>query len=450
MLVYFIKFTVVPCSHNTHNITAEGAYAFCWVVANDPISALAKSKFLVEKDEWNIDTIDNEIVPVSREFFANRETGEKNYDLALLNGISVYYVAWSKEVSEEKELNLNIATKLNKSQYYKQRGIILKEGRCLHFDSGDNCDQIIKAHSIQRNQSLANIATNSHVYQISNQRSIKNNNKLVYELEGINKASTFRGFCKKHDNELFEPIDNSPLTPSDEQVFLYAYRSISREVFEKSKALSLSISLSDSYKNDCAEQRLIDKLIEGTSYGLEQLIAIKESYDVTLKSKSFSDIKFVVFKCNQEPNIAFSGLIYPDFDFLGNHLQHLDGSNGQLSLLTFCSAPMIEGWGYILAWHQENSATCDTFISSLTQVIRDGNCVEDALFRFVISSCENHAFSPIWWDALDAEKKDKVVARVNEIVDPMSIILPSYLKVGLEGIINWSFEEVHTNLEPYI
>src|SRR5574337_1945141 len=56
--------------------------------------------------------------------------------------------------------------------------------------------------------------------------------------EPINKVSTFLGFCKYHDNNLFKPIDDQYLIPTDQQVLLYAYRSLSRELFVKENVLN--------------------------------------------------------------------------------------------------------------------------------------------------------------------------------------------------------------------
>ncbi|MCD9527014.1 hypothetical protein GLP22_04840 [Photobacterium carnosum] len=440
-----MTFDVVQSLDNSHNVSIEGAQACCWIKAKDQESAFIKAKFLVECDEWVITHFNMEIVEVNRSMFTGRHTGLKQYDLAELNGTSVYYVAWSESIEEESEFELKIKKKSNLGLYYKERKNILKKGKCLHFDSGEACDQIINAHSIQRNQSLNQIARYGHVYQIS-KKFHGPDLSIKYELEGINKASTFLGFCKKHDNEIFEPIDNRPLTPTNEEVFLYAYRSICREILVKSNALDLSISKACSFSQDCAEKKLIENIIEGTSVGLANLLEIKGQYDNSIKLGNFTDVKYVIFHCKEKPNLAFSGLFYPDYDFYGGHLQNLADLNEKLSLLTFCSAPMLNGWGFVIAWYQENSGICDVFINSLGQIINDQHSVEDALFRLVISCCENHAFSPLWWEQLDISSKELIFNRITEVIDPLTPIDPKYLTKGLESIIDWSFENVFTNI----
>ncbi len=79
------------------------------------------------------------------------------------------------------------------------------KGRCLHFDAGTRCNEYINAHSIQNKGQLVKIVDKGHVYTLSNSFTDirKYKGKLCYKKFGINKVSTFLGFCKNHDNELF-------------------------------------------------------------------------------------------------------------------------------------------------------------------------------------------------------------------------------------------------------
>ncbi|MDH5938941.1 hypothetical protein L8R84_22810 [Vibrio splendidus] len=448
MAVFFTQFNVCPNSNNTHNIKSEGALAACWILAEDANSAYLKAKFFVERDEWTIVSSEISSTPVAREMFFGKDIGIKNYDLAILNGSSVYYVAWEKGITQETEFQLKVDDKFDKSLYYKNQSSISKKGYCLHPDREACCNKIIKAHSIQKHQSLSSIAINNHVYQMARTANTSSTLGISYQKQGVNKASTFRGFCKKHDNALFEPIDNCVLKPSEEQVFLYAYRSICKELFEKNKALSLFKEAIQSFTKNCAEKQLIESMYEGTKNGLNNLIRIKEIYDLTLRERNFSDIKFIIFKCKGKPNIAFSGLIYPEFDFLGNQIQNLHNMNNSLSLVTVCSAPMSDGWGYLLAWHTVGGSVGDTFVQSLAEVINVGVSVEDTLFRFIISSCENHAFSPDWWENISPLHRNEIIQRVTQMTDAMVDTSNDYLQHGLSDIVGWSFEDVVTNLEP--
>jgi len=101
--------------------------------------------------------------------------------------------------------------------------------RCL--DPTMSCEQdAIQAHSVQNATAMGLIEEDGHVVTI--RQKIKDGKpKLSFERVGRNQASTFTGLCGKHDTEIFLPIDTRPLSlDNDEQLFLIAYRSVTREL----------------------------------------------------------------------------------------------------------------------------------------------------------------------------------------------------------------------------
>ena len=96
-------------------------------------------------------------------------------------------------------------------------------------------NEIIRAHTIPKSESLRQISRDGHVYSfVPDPENIKKHGgKLKPQLVGINEASTFTGFCSIHDNTIFSKIEKQPFRASQEQCFLLAYRSFAREIFTK-------------------------------------------------------------------------------------------------------------------------------------------------------------------------------------------------------------------------
>jgi hypothetical protein len=92
---------------------------------------------------------------------------------------------------------------------------------CLHPTAGANsCSgPIVRAHTVRRSADLKAIARNGHVYQSSADFSDLNrtDGRVIPKLIGINDASTFWGFCKKHDATTFASLENRSFVPTDEQ-----------------------------------------------------------------------------------------------------------------------------------------------------------------------------------------------------------------------------------------
>lgn len=467
MTVFFITFQVVPTTDNEYYDTIESAISYCWTAGCNPQSAFSKAQFYVSKDNWKIENVEYPPIEVTEEhLLAFCDLLESDTELAQLDlaqnikslkegfskdGISFFYEFLGREGKITESIILTSSPYQSKLSAFtdKQRELAKKEnGRCLHYDSGSRCNNIIDAHSIQKNQSLSSIATNGEVYVVAGDfRSLmKKGEKLTYKKAGINKFSTFSGFCKHHDNELFKVIDESPLIPTEQQVFLYAYRSLCKAVFVKENSLELINSQIKDHKNKAINE-LLESDKKGTNFCLDNLKRHKSEYDNSMKNKSYSDIKYVLFISKQKPSVAFSGLFWPDFDFLGRQLQNLGDHEVKLELITMCSAPMDGNeWGFLFAWHKNSSTICNSFMESLATAIYNNCDIGDLLFRLVISNCENLAISPQWWEKLSEGHKEQITLRVTSMARPDIEIKHNYLTHGLEGISQWQFEETISSI----
>ncbi len=451
MKIFYSQFKVEPKAENEQYDIVAGAVAHCWIKETNPKNAHLKAEFFVSKNDWGIVEVENYPIEVNESHFAEKSMGKENYLNAKSNGISIFYVGWARDGKTIMgPVQLKRSYKFPISEYIASRKKISQKGRCLHYENGQRCNEIIRAHSIQKSKSLSEIAQNGHVYTYSSNIGTfkKNRGYLTFEKHGINKVSTFLGFCKRHDNELFAPIDNNFLIPTDDQVILYSYRSLCRELFVSENSLELMKCQLDKGINQDAIKKMLSNYVKGKSFGLKNLKRHKREYDKSLANKSYSDIKYMIFQSDQKPTISFSGLFYPDFDFLGRQLQNLGDHSRNLQLLTFCSAPIQNGWAYIFAWHETSSKVCVDFMRSLaTKIYDDKNSLGDHLFRLVITNCENSAISPEWWENLDKDKKEKIEDRAKYWTDILSVTEQYYLIDGLEGISNWKFENVISNMD---
>ncbi len=322
-------------------------------------------------------------------------------------------------------------------------------GRCLHYSNGTRCDEIISAHSIQNKGQLNLIAEAGHVYRLNADLTIlqKTGGCPLPQKIGINKVSTFPGFCKHHDNALFEPIDNFPLEPRKHQVALYAYRCICRELFVKENAVAVMKTMKD-YPGLSSQQRsTLEAVYLGHSTGLAGLQHHKALYDQALLVGDYEKFEFTYFTSSKPCNIQLSGQIYPDFDFEGRFLQDLGELDVPLDLITFFTAPIPNGWAFCFAWHVSSNPTCLPFIQSLASKVAEGERLEDAVLRFSLSCCENHAIRISWWNSLNETAKGEAIKRMHLMAHPYVPVPTNYLMSGCEGLATWDFEYVQTTLQ---
>lgn len=290
---------------------------------------------------------------------------------------------------------------------------------------------IINAHTISKSGSLKEISENGHVMGTKPSLSslIKNEGKLTLEKVGINKASTFTGFCSVHDKNIFSPLEDEEITLSDKQLFLLAYRGFCRELFckEQNKDTASLIKQSDRGQDQMLQamiQGFAGAYDSGVDLAMRDLGHIKKEMDLILVNEDYSRINHCIFEFDSTPKILVSAMITPEMDFQGNDLQRL-GLQDEVYEYIFFNCISYENKGcFVFSWLASNEKYCDKFVDSLLKLGNEQ--VSDALVRFCYSFSENTWASPSWWNSLSEEARDSIGKRLMHGT-PMAIHPPKCL-----------------------
>lgn len=285
-------------------------------------------------------------------------------------------------------------------------------------------NKIARAHTVPKSESLRQIARDGHIYSFvpSFENFKKNNGLIVPELCGVNKASTFTGFCTNHDDALFGPIEKQNFVGKPEQCFLLAYRALARETYTKSAAIKNSDIHRDADKGKplLLQQRIQEFLRLhriGLEAGIKNVRRYKDKFDEMLEGEDYSPLKSYVVEISDAPDVMCSGCIYPDRDFVGNKLQEIsDISNfpDMIAVSAFCSGDL----GFIVfSWLEEFSESPERFIQTLEDLEQEAKT--GAILRFVFESIENVHMRPDWWEALPSETREATIRRMTDSANPM-------------------------------
>lgn len=176
---------------------------------------------------------------------------------------------------------------------------------CWHPEaSNSNCKLdssgkiiVSAAHSIQNNGVLSTVVDN---FEVITYRFKPGGLKGKVFKKKI--ASIFWGFCNKH-NAIFAPIENKIYSKTEEQNFLFAYRSFVVASHKKME-VSTFMNFGEQSDNDIKENKII--------------------FDNAILNKDYSIIESEVFELPYFYPIACSSSFYLDFDFEGNPIEHSD------------------------------------------------------------------------------------------------------------------------------
>ena len=273
-----------------------------------------------------------------------------------------------------------------------------RKKECLHPEAPNNCrGRIVSAHTIQKSGGLTKIAENGHVLTPDSSSEPTEMKRI-----GINKASTFTGFCKFHDDTLFAPIEKYPLLLNRRHAFLLAFRVVSHELFLKRRTVELPVS------DGAPFPEFLLSYQAGARIAMRNLQPLHSEMGRALVRRRFRDTKFFAIEFDAVPQILCSGAPNVEFDFHGNRLQYLTRQE-PLEYITFSLLPFSANRTVaVFAWYGKSNVN-EKFIRSLSSLPKRD--LPDAFVRFAFQSLENMFLAPTWWNELPDAIKDRLVTR---------------------------------------
>lgn len=318
------------------------------------------------------------------------------------------YKKCHKDRADEKPVEAWEAAKTMREKFSKK---MCSAPKGMHNECAK---KIIKAHTVPKSSSLKAIAVDGHVLgiKLDLESFQKHNGKIRLEKIGINNASTFTGFCQKHDDQLFSCLEKKTFTKSEEQCFKLAFRSFSREYYTKSALVNM-------YEINCGLDRgkpaYRQAEIQGQAFvtnvgaeaGLRDSIYQKEMFDNCIKNEDYSSIRAVVIEYSDPFPVQVSASTNPDFCFDNTKLQDLSDLKKVPDLLSFTS--FYDGCkSYIVfSWLQHCHSACTTLMKSLLSKPKED--ISTYLVQYIFSNFENYFISPVWWDRISSYDQESLV-----------------------------------------
>ncbi|PKR56855.1 hypothetical protein [Thalassospira lohafexi] len=261
----------------------------------------------------------------------------------------------------------------------------------------------IKAHSVQNATSLGFIAEKNHVCEL--RMRIKNGQpECVFERVGRNQASTFMGLCAEHDAEIFRPIDTNPLSLDDkEQLFLIAYRSVTRElhvVMEAAMRLQMVLQRQVT-AGVVSKDAPSPAMIEATAHMIKAWGVWKhrfEFYDQPFVKSQFAQIlhsSFIIENAN--PVLASSSFFSVDEKGWGKRFAAVT-----LNVIPTSSSQSI----VIVSYPKEQSSKARRYVSSI--FTKRGDQRLRALSQMLINRAENFFVLPSQVESWSEEKRTAI------------------------------------------
>jgi len=282
----------------------------------------------------------------------------------------------------------------------------------------DDCTStIVSAHTVPRSGSLNKIADDGHVLAFipTLESLIKNKGALHPQRVGVRKASTFSGFCSKHDDELFAPVEKDKFTGTQQQCFLLAYRAYSREIYTKrasadQSGLHKTMDRGKPKAQQFGIQAFASLIDSGLNVALRDIDHHKPRFDALLLSGDFSTVRSYVIEFEDAPQVMCSGTYAPTSDFEGRQLQDMDDASLIPNMMSVTSFYGGDRGQILFTWLADDDPACVPFIESLERVRNEQ--LTSTMVAYLFDNFENVHVSPTWWKSIGAENQSSLIQRM--------------------------------------
>jgi hypothetical protein len=293
-----------------------------------------------------------------------------------------------------------------------------REGICLHPNAPDQCsDKIIRAHTVQRKGGLSKIAENSHVLSLKDGIPKTKSEEGITQpvLVGLRSASTFMGFCDRHDGAMFRPVEHGNVELNQETAFLLSFRAVAYEMFAKLAAERWSEVQREcdrglSFNLQVRAQTIIHWTLLGTRKAIQDTSQWKAEYDKAYNEHNYSRFHYAAVMFDEILPFAVCGGVMPEFGFDGQKLQFLGRSIEEMEHIAF-NVSVIEGRTVgVFGWLGEDNGFSRRFAESFLQLPEIE--MADALLRFAFEHVENLFVKPSWWEAVPLQTRNGLLKRI--------------------------------------
>lgn len=283
-----------------------------------------------------------------------------------------------------------------------------KQRTCCYPDCNEKA---INSHVLQKNGILNEISQNNH-FIISELDFFK---PMLFHFKrvGANNSFTFKGFCKKHDKEIFAPIEDFELDFDDyKSLLLFSYRTIMNEKVKKEVLIDwFKLQMESEILKDTLDASAINKIIEEQEKGIEDALY----YSQPMEKDLFDDTESFKFKYRAIKSIPVCIASCFTYETCHERIKYIKKHNKDKAILTdiFISFFPIEDENIlIMGYLKEQENQCGVFVESFF------NCDEDQVLEkisdLMLCRCEMWACSEKFYYSKIKHREKEIVEILQE------------------------------------
>lgn len=305
---------------------------------------------------------------------------------------------------------------LDKEQFQMDPGLIelsklLKEARfkeCLYPDHSQCSGNIVHSHSLQRSRILKKIQEDGKVFMPI----IKPNLTMEF---GLKEATTFQGFCERHDKIVFQPIEDSDFDKSKMHEFLFTYRTLAAGYHLKQEGINLGkLLLKSSYCPDELKDYLVQRLFSDEIFQ-RNLRNEKGSFDKAILENNYDCLTSITWEFNKEINFAATGIEALKYDLDGRLIQDIHDEKCYAKHIYLTVFPACDKSYAIISWLKDNDSLFQSTYDKLVS-LDEAEKINFLNYTIPIMS-KNIAIRPSSWYKFSSVQKEEFFKWIDDEIE---------------------------------
>ncbi|MES2307694.1 MAG: hypothetical protein V4507_02440 [Verrucomicrobiota bacterium] len=212
---------------------------------------------------------------------------------------------------------------------------------------------------------------------------------------GCGEASVFKGFCNKHDTELFRGLDRLDVNASPEICVKLIYRSVCKEFMAKYSVVASFLN------NQIVNDPKTHPYCGAEMIRCMELLKYKYKIEDAIQTGDYSDFSHLVFDLKELPWLIGTTTFCPQITAKGKFLIP------NFEWLTFTILPKETSGLAILSWNKWAHKNPSLLAQSLLRF--PVYLMEMALPRLLLQTSDNVVFSPKKWFGLSEFSKNVLI-----------------------------------------
>ncbi|GGG60264.1 hypothetical protein GCM10011403_17000 [Pseudohongiella nitratireducens] len=230
---------------------------------------------------------------------------------------------------------------------------------------------------------------------------------------GWRKASTFPGYCSRHDSELVGPIERMAFDGQHEHSVLHAFRNVCNEIYRK-QALIESLRFQ---KGILDRGRDLDRQIDiqyscnanikAHSKSLAETESLRAYIERGIVDGNYDAFESACFMFEGDISVVSSSVFQCEFDFEGNKLVDMWDLSIDAELLSHSIVNTENGGAIVFVW-QKGGTHAKRVVESFRNIPDDEK--GDVFVQYCFVNCENTYFSASWWESLNPKQRAQITS----------------------------------------